>query len=91
METLPAAKPDHFTPRNPKKMQKGLDLTITEVMWGLDESAIGEDAETARQWIEIYNKLDVAFPLAGVSLVAKSGRTAPIPAPAAIQRRSWIV
>jgi hypothetical protein len=74
--------PSDVTHPETKEDAKGLDLVITEVMWGLDEDDIGTTMAVTHQWIEIYNNLKVAFPLAGVSLVAKSGRTG-IPAPAA--------
>ena len=32
-----------------------LDLIINEIMWGVDESKVGQDGYTHQQWIEVYN------------------------------------
>ena len=34
------------------------DIIINEVMWALDENAVGTDEHTAHQWIELYNNSD---------------------------------
>ena len=49
------------------------DVIITEIMWALNNAAIGEDGETASQWIEVYNNLKVPV---DVILSGKYGRTA---------------
>ena len=36
------------------------DLVMTEIMWALNNAEIGTAGELARQWIEIFNDLDVA-------------------------------
>ena len=35
------------------------DVVITEIMWALNNAQIGNNRETTRQWIEVYNTLDV--------------------------------
>ena len=49
------------------------DLVISEIMWALNEQAIGTDAVVSQQWIEIYNPNDYDVPLRGVILHVKSG------------------
>ena len=49
------------------------DVIITEIMWALNNAKIGETGETSRQWIEVYNNLDVPV---NVILSGKYGRTA---------------
>ena len=49
------------------------DVIITEIMWALNNAQIGSDRETSRQWIEVYNALDVPV---NVILSGKYGRTA---------------
>ena len=55
------------------RQYKHRDVIITEIMWALNNAAIGGDRETARQWIEVYNALDVPV---NVILSGKYGRTA---------------
>ena len=38
------------------------DVVINEIMWGLDNSKVGVDAEDAQQWIEIYNRRTTPVP-----------------------------
>ena len=75
---------DVTDPASAEEDAKIRDLIITEVMWGRDEFTIGAAGGTSHQWIEIYNNLNAPFPLDGVSLVAKSGRTG-VPAAAATE------
>ena len=37
------------------------DVVVNEVMWALDDNAVGTAAHTAHQWIELYNNSDTAL------------------------------
>ena len=39
-----------------------LDVIINEIMWGLDNSRVGQDGELQQQWIEIYNRKTTPVP-----------------------------
>ena len=50
------------------------DLSITEVMWALNDAVIGQDTADDRQWIEIHNRnTKAAVPLDGLVLTIQSG------------------
>ena len=51
-------------------------LSITEIMWALDNSVAGSGNEPNRQWIEIYNRTQAPIVLTGLILHIKSGRPA---------------
>ncbi|MYF54478.1 lamin tail domain-containing protein [Candidatus Poribacteria bacterium] len=37
-------------------------VIINEIMWGLDNSKVGQDGELQQQWIEVYNRLTTPAP-----------------------------
>ena len=50
------------------------DLSITEIMWALNNAQIGGPTAADHQWIEIHNRnQNAAIPLAGLVLKIKSG------------------
>ena len=50
------------------------DLSITEVMWALNNAIINQTGDENHQWIEIHNRNEnAALPLAGLVLKIKSG------------------
>ncbi len=50
------------------------DLSITEIMWALNNAVIGTDAAADHQWIEIHNRnANSAIPLDSIFLSIQSG------------------
>ena len=42
-------------------------IIINEIMWGVDNSQVGQPGYTHQQWIEVYNTTSIPVPDAGIS------------------------
>ncbi len=40
-----------------------LDVIINEIMWGIDNSRVGQNGYTQQQWIEVYNRKTTPVPI----------------------------
>ena len=51
-------------------------VVFSEVMWAVDESKVGQDSYTGKQWIELHNRSGSSINISDISFVTKSGRPA---------------